>query len=351
MSATELAPRLAQTPGEAARDIIDMYRGDVEDYFRVEELEREFPGFARSLGSDALFLANAADNLAGAFKWRGAFSGAHALKEAGTTGLITPSAGNALRGGALAAKAAGMDYHGVVPTTAPLQKREGAKALYDSPRFQLHVTGNSFDEALEWALAHPELGELLHPFDDPNVVAGQGTLADDILESTVGPDIRHIVVPTGGSGLVAGVLRRLQERGRADILVHAAEATGSNSLSLSLRAGRAVDAESPNRRYGGSAVRRIGDYTLSVCRDADNLRTLTVGEDQVDALTESYEQDRNDLWRNNTPNFEPTTLVAVAALQQISHQYPGEPAVVIGTGYNDSLWPARTARSGTKILR
>ncbi|HEX6416817.1 MAG TPA: pyridoxal-phosphate dependent enzyme [Candidatus Saccharimonadales bacterium] len=351
MTATELAPRLTRMPGEIARDIITAYRGEVQDYSRVEELEREFPTYARLLGSDAIFLMNAADNLAGAFKWRGAFVGAHALKEAGATGLITPSAGNALRGGALAAKAAGLEYHGVVPITAPLQKREGARALYDDPRFQLHVVGSSFDEALEWALEHPELGKLLHPFNDPNVIAGQGTVADDILESALGRDIRHIVAPTGGSGLVAGVLQRLAELSRTDITVHAAEAAGSNSLSLSLRAGRVVDAEAPNARYGGSAVRRIGDYTLSVCRDADNLRTLTVSDDEVDMLTESYEQDRYDLWRQDTPNFEPTTLVAVAALKQLVAKHPGEPMVVIGTGYNDSLWPSLPTPRTTNIIR
>lgn len=351
MTATELAPRLTRMSGEVARDIIDTYRGDVEDHFRVEELEREFPTFARFLGSDAVFLANAADNLAGAFKWRGAFAGAHALKEAGATGLVTPSAGNALRGGALAAKAAGMDYHGVVPVTAPLQKREGAKALYDDPRFQLHVTGTSFDEALKWALEHPELGELLHPFNDPNVVAGQGTLADDILESALGYGVRHIVAPTGGGGLVAGVLLRLRELERTDITVHAVEAPGSNSLSQSLRAGRVVDAEAPNARYGGSAVRRIGGYTLSVCREADNLRTLSVTEDEVSTLISDYEQDRSDLWRKNTPNFEPTTLVAVAALEQIVAKHPNEPTIVIGTGYNDSLKPAVRPKYTTQVLR
>ena len=116
-------------------------------------------------------------------------------------------------------------------------------------------------------------------------------------------------------------------------------------------AGRVVDAEAPNARYGGSAVRRIGDYTLSVCRDADNLRTLTVSDDEVDMLTESYEQDRYDLWRQDTPNFEPTTLVAVAALKQLVAKHPGEPMVVIGTGYNDSLWPSLPTPRTTNIIR
>lgn len=350
MTVTEFAPSSTRLAGEKAYDIIDTYRDDVEDYFRVEELEREFPYYAHILGSDAVFLANAADNLAGAFKWRGAFVGAHALKEAGATSLVTPSAGNALRGGALAAKTADMDYHGVVPVSAPAQKREGAKALYDSSRFQLHVVGSTFDEAYAWALKHPELGEMLHPFDDPNVLAGQGTITDDILNSPLGSEVRHIVAPTGGGGLIAGVLNRLQELDRTDITVHAIEAPGSNSLSRSVRAGHIVAAEAPNARYGGSAVRKVGDYTLSICQFAPNLHIHTVADELVDGVTDLYLQGRTDLWRQGTPNFEPTTLVAVAGLQQIVRQHPDETTVVIGTGYNAPLYAPLPARQGARVF-
>lgn len=339
MLTMEFTPPKERTLGDEAYEIVDAHRREVEDHFRVEELEREFPTFARHLGSDAVFLANAADNLAGAFKWRGAFVGVHALKKEGATAAVSPSAGNALRGGALAAKSAGLDYHGVVPVSAPHQKKEGARQLYDSTRFQLHVVGNSFDESLAWALKRPDLGALLHPFDDPNVAAGQGTITDDILQSFLGWDTKHIVVPTGGGGLTAGILRRLEELNRSDILVHAVEAEGSNSLSKSLQEGRIVEADIPNSRYGGSAVRRIGDHTLSVVMGAKNVRLHTAMDHEVDMLINDYEQDRDELWRKDTPNFEPTTLVAVAGLRQVVQALPKEPTVVIGTGYNDALQP------------
>jgi threonine dehydratase len=332
--------------GDRALEIVNTYktrtkdRPTVEDHFTVEKLRDEFPRFAQFLGADALYLANAADNLAGTFKWRGAIVGATQLYERGVRSILVPSAGNALRGSALSARFLEIGIHGVVPTSAPRTKSEGAKEeLWNDPRFQLHVEGNSFNDSLGWAMDHPELGALLHPFDDPNVIRGQGTILDDILASENGGEVSRIVVPVGGAGLLAGILTRRDELQRYDIAVDAIEAEGSHSLSLSLDNNEISTADKPNPRYGGSAVKRIGRYAFEICRDAKNLHLHVAPDTEVDQLVDSYEADRYDLYRNDTPNFEPTTLVAISGLRQVTHAHPNEHIVVVGTGYNDSLRP------------
>lgn len=338
--------------GDKALEIVNDYRAKVEDNFVVTELEREFPRFAQYLGSNALFLANTADNLAGAFKWRGAIVGATQLYEQGIHSIVVPSAGNALRGSVLAARFLDMNIHGVVPTTASRAKKEGARELWDDPRFQLHVVGDSFNESHAWAREHPELGVLLHPFDNPNVVRGQGTIADDIFASPDGDETKHIVVELGGGGQLEGVIKRRDELGRSDVIIHAIQAEGSDSLGRSLENDEVTNATAPNPRYGGSAVLRVSDSAFETARDAKNFELYTVADEEVDQLIGSYEADRSDLDRQNTPNFEPTTLVAVAGLRQVIQAYPNERAVVIGSGYNDTLRPqAPASRSAFSTWR
>src|SRR5690606_5864078 len=112
-------------------------------------------------------------------------------------------------------------------------------------------------------------GALLHPYDDEFVVAGQGTVADDLL--LLRPDVTHLLVPVGGGGLKAGVLNRLQELGRDDIRVTAVQAPGSNSLGRSLleaqngkknKKAEVFEAEAPNQLFGGSAVKFVGEHAL-----------------------------------------------------------------------------------------
>lgn len=338
--------------GDRALEVVDRYRSAVEDHFTVEALSNEFPRFVQYLGSDALYLANAADNQAGTFKWRGAIVGATELYEQGERSILVPSAGNALRGSALAAKFLGMDIHGVVPRTAPRAKSEGAREeLWNDPRFQLHVVGESFNDSLSWALRHPELGALLHPFDNPNVARGQGTIADDIFSSPEGDSIEHIVVEIGGGGLAEGILRRRDELERKDVIVHAIQASGSNSLELSLQRGEITPATAPNLRYGGSAVSKISERALEICSDADNFNVYTVSDDEVDRLIDDYEADRRDSDRQATPNFEPTTLVAIAGLRQVVQAHPNERIVVIGSGYNDSLRPLSHTNTAFRTWR
>lgn len=327
---------------QEALTIVREHRSFVHDHFRLEALSREFPRLSYQLGKQGIYLTVASDNDAGTFKERGAIVKATRLKAEGVTSLIAPSAGNHARGSILAAKALGLDIHAVVPTTAPPAKKEGLRNLWDSPKLTIHTVGGSFDESLAWALTNPQYGALLHPYDDPWIVRGQGTLANDILEANGGID--HIVVPVGGGGLAAGIMQELNEMGRSDVIVHAVQAHGSDSLARSIEHGSSTHATKPNQRYGGSAVRTIGREGLAIFQRYSNFRITNVSDQAVEGVTMDYTQDRSDNDRQRTPNFEPTTLVALAGLYSISAAYPGENIAVVGTGYNAPLWPERAKK-------
>lgn len=320
--------------GNDALAIVDAYRERVHDATHVEELGYEFPYYAAELGLEAVWLAHLEDNDTGAYKWRGAIVGAVQLAREGATKLIVPSAGNHARGAVWAARELAMPITTVVPSTAPEKKRTLIRELWNSHLLHLRTEGATFDEALEWA-RHDPSGILLHPYGR-EVIPGQGTVADDILR--LKPDTETIVLPVGGGGLAAGVLRRLGELGRNDILVIGAEAEGSNSMSKSLKAGEVVAADAPNLRYGGSAVQFVSDAALQIARQHDTLQLTTVPEADVRELIDWYESGRKELIRENTPYLEPTSLVAVAALKQSLHR--GN-TVVVGTGQNDTLHPVQ----------
>lgn len=325
--------------GDEAFEVVKKY--NVFEHFAVENLRDEFPSFAHyleQLGNNTLSLARADDNTAGTFKGAGAMVGAHAFMEADIEDILVPSAGNHARGSVLAASALGLRAHIVVPETAPPAKKEGLRQLGEC---DIHAVGESFDEALTWANQHAELGSLLHPYDNPNVIAGQGTLVD-MMRMHIDTPIDHIVVPIGGGGLAAGIAQRLGELEDSSTHLHVVEATGSHSLSRSLEAGEPTAVEHPNVRYGGSAVRKIGRRSFEILqrfRKQERLHLHHINEESVDALISDYTFDRSINHRTTTPSIEPTSLVAIAAVERIHRQYRDRNAhiMAVATGRNAPL--------------
>lgn len=312
----------------------------LDDRFDVEPLEVEFPYFSdeltREFGARGIFLARADDNEAGTFKARGALIGAYHIKQQGGDKMRLFSAGNFASGAAVAGRLLEMETNIGVPVSAPFEKREGLYRFWNDSRLRVYPVGKTLEDTSTWMNNHPELGTPLHPFNDPHVIAGNGTIANDILEKQ--PDVKHVVVPVGGAGLLSGLLQEFGRLGREDITIHGIEAQGSNSLSQSLDNNELTSAEQPNSRYGGSCVKRVGDRALAICMDARaRLNIFTVHDDVVDDLTASYQQSRRDLWRERLPAYEPTTLVAIAGLRQVVHHHPEEVIVAIGTGHNAPL--------------
>ena len=209
------------------------------------------------------------------FKLRGAANKiAHLSPEEAQRGVIAASAGNHAQGVAYAARAHGIPATIVMATTASPLKVSMTRAL--GARVILH--GVDYEEAHEEAIrrAHAERLTYVHPFDDPFVIAGQGTVGLEIVEEL--PDVRRIIVGAGGGGLVAGIAVAAKSL-RPEVEVVAVQPDGSGTLRASLEQGRVVVGGRPNTFADGLATRHVGDLPFQI------LSALRVPAYQVDDRT------------------------------------------------------------------
>ncbi len=214
----------------------------------------------------------------GSFKLRGALHKVAALGEAAAAGLVTASAGNHGRAVAQAARIRGISCEVFMPRDAPVSKVAAVERL-DA---RVHLGGGSVEEALELAaeFAKGAGPALVHPFDDLDVIAGQGTLALELLEDV--PDLARVVVPVGGGGLASGVgiaLRRA--RGNVELVGVQARACAPFVQAFK-RQGAPAEAELAGGATiaDGIAIKRPGTLTLPLLREL--LHSVeTVTEDEI----------------------------------------------------------------------
>ncbi len=217
-----------------------------------------------------------AENLqrTGSFKIRGVSAKLAALGEDGCrNGVVAASAGNHAQSLAAGARARGIPCEVFVPDDAPLSKVEAARGQGAT----VHIGGGSVDDCL--ALAHERAREgglaFVHPFDDPDIVAGQGSLGLELLEDV--PDLAKVVIPVGGGGLCAGVAIAVKEA-RPDVEVVGVQVAACSPYPESLERGEPVPATSALTIADGIAVKRPGDLTLELLsRWADDI--VVVDED------------------------------------------------------------------------
>ena len=214
----------------------------------------------------------------GSFKVRGAYNLISSLTdEEKRRGVVTASLGNHAQGVAWAGALLGLKTTVVMPGSASIIKRT-ATSGYGA---EVILHGGFFDEADGYAkkLSEETGGRFIPPFDDDLVIAGQGTVALEILEDC--PDADTIVVPVGGGGLIAGIASAVKESGR-NISVIGVEATASMSCIESLKAGRPVDVERASTIADGIAVKRVGEKTFPLIKKyVDDV--VAVSEDSIAA--------------------------------------------------------------------
>ncbi|MBO1883420.1 threonine ammonia-lyase [Capnocytophaga sp. Marseille-Q4570] len=216
----------------------------------------------------------------GSFKLRGAYNKIRKLTEAEKQrGVIASSAGNHAQGVAYAARELGIKAVIVMPKTTPLIKVEFTKKY--GAEVILH--GDVYDDAYQKAkeLEAQEGYVFVHPFDDPDVIEGQGTIALEILEEL--PDADVIVVPIGGGGLISGVAC-VAKHINPNVKIIGVEPSGAASATASLRQNHLVTLPEANTIAEGTAVKRIGELTLALIREyVDEIITVDDYE-----LTESF---------------------------------------------------------------
>jgi threonine dehydratase len=243
------------------------------------------------------------------FKLRGAYNRMAKLSPAERgAGVVTASAGNHAQGVALAARKLGLTAVIVMPGTTPSIKVDAVRALGG----KVVLDGDTYDESAEHArhLAATEGMTLVHPYDDPDVIAGQGTVGREILEQAhAGLDA--VFVPVGGGGLIAGVAAYIKAV-RPAVRIIGVEADDSACMTGALRAGRRIVLPQVGLFADGVAVRQAGAEPFRVARHLVD-EMITVSVDEICAAI-------RDVFNENRSLPEPAGALAVAGIKRWLHE-------------------------------
>lgn len=271
----------------------------------TQETKLVYSDFYSAQTGNKVYLKPENMQFTGAYKLRGAYYKLSTLtKEEREKGLITASAGNHAQGVAYAAKCYGVKAVIVMPTTTPLIKVNRTKS-YGA---EVVLYGDVYDEACEHAyeLAKEHGYTFIHPFDDPVVATGQGTIAMEIFKEL--PLVDYILVPVGGGGLATGV-STLAKLLNPKIQVIGVEPAGANCLQESLKAGKVVTLPKVSTIADGTAVKTPGNKIFPyLVKNLDNIITVEDEELVVAFL---------DMVENHKMVVENSGLLTVAALKHL----------------------------------
>ena len=247
------------------------------------------------------------------FKLRGAYNCIRQLsKEDRDRGVVAASAGNHAQGVALSARKLGVNATIFMPQTTPEIKVRAVEALGAN----IAVGGDDYDEACERAIAFSEKsgGFFIHPFDNIDVIAGQGTMGVEITQQLAAPP-GIIFLPVGGGGLAAGVAATVKAV-YPDVRVVGVEPEDAASMHAALQAGKPVDIGTTGIFADGVAVRKVGQTTFEMCRELVD-EVITVSVDQVCAAVKSIFEEVRAV-------AEPAGALAVAGAIRYAARHEGD---------------------------
>lgn len=273
-----------------------------------------------------------------AYKWRGACNRMAVLTpEDAARGVVTASAGNHAQGVALAAKVLGIRARIYMPRSTPKVK-QAAVRFHGGEFVEIHLAGDSYDDAVGAARADEAASGAvyIHAYDDLKVMAGQGTLADEVILSGHGPfDAAFLQI--GGGGMAAGVSTWLKTYW-PEIEIVGVEGVGQASMKAALDAGKPVGLETVDLFCDGTAVRKAGDLPFEICKNTlSRIETVTNAE-VSDAM--------RTLWEGLRCVSEPSGAMGLAAVLKNRAALVGKRVLVVLCGANiDFLQLGRIAQS------
>lgn len=272
------------------------------------------------------------------YKWRGACNRMALLTpEEASRGVVTASAGNHAQGVALAARALGIRARVHMPRSTPRVK-QAAVRQHGGDWVEIRLSGDSYDEAVHAARADEEAtgSTYVHAYDDLRVMAGQGTLADEVVLSGHGPfDVAFLQI--GGGGMAAGVSTWLKTYWPGIELI-GVEGTGQASMKAALAAGGPVALDQVDLFCDGTAVRKAGDWAYRILRETLD-RVETVNNEEVSHAI-------RELWESLRCISEPSGALGLAAVMKNRRELAGKKVLVIVSGANvDFLQLGLIARS------
>ncbi|MDE6117120.1 MAG: threonine ammonia-lyase [Duncaniella sp.] len=257
---------------------------EISEVYRAAQVLRDVARHPRLIGvtkinpNSQVYLKPENLQHTGAFKLRGAYYKISQLTpEEKERGVIACSAGNHAQGVALAATHNGIKSLICLPAGAPISKIEATKRLGAEVCLVPGVYDDAYQKALELQKEHNYT--FIHPFDDPKVIAGQGTIALEILEEM--PDVEAVIVPIGGGGLIAGIAFTLKQL-KPDVKVYGVQAEGAPSMFKSVKEGKREHLNQVSTIADGIAVKEPGVNTFEFCcKYVDEI--VTVSEDEIAA--------------------------------------------------------------------
>ncbi|MDO4297269.1 MAG: threonine ammonia-lyase [Lachnospiraceae bacterium] len=299
----------------------------------IQETKLVYSEYFSAQTGNKVYLKAENMQVTGAYKIRGAYYKISTLTdEERARGLITASAGNHAQGVAYAAKAYGCKAVIVMPATTPLMKVNRTKS-YGA---EVVLYGDVYDEACEYAykLAEEHGYTFIHPFDDPAVATGQGTIAMEIVKEL--PLVDYILVPIGGGGLATGI-STLAKLLNPKIKVIGVEPEGAACMKASLAAGEVVTLPSVNTIADGTAVKTPGSHIFPYIQENID-EIITVSDDELIVAF-------LDIVENHKMIVENSGLLTVAALKHLDMKNKKIVAVLSG-GNMDVITMASVVQHG-----
>ncbi|GIV37511.1 MAG: L-threonine dehydratase [Cyclobacteriaceae bacterium] len=262
------------------------------------------------------------------YKIRGAYNFISSLSEdERMRGIVCASAGNHAQGVAFSCRRLSIRATIYMPAITPKQKIKQVELL-GGDAVHIVLAGDTFDECQEYAMhdARRNGKPFVPPFDHPKIIAGQGTVAAEILEDIA--NVNYLFVPVGGGGLCAGMGAYLHMASPQTRII-GAEPAGAPSMKAALRAGKPVTLERIHRFVDGAAVQRVGDLTFSICREI-LYDMLTVPEGKVCSVILK-------LYNEDAIVAEPAGALSIAALEQYANHIRGKRVVCVLSGGNNDI--------------
>jgi threonine dehydratase len=296
---------------------------------RVYELAKETPlehapVLSRRLGNQ-VWIKREDESPVFSFKWRGAYNKMAGLTPAALKrGVIASSAGNHAQGVALGAKRLGTKAVIVMPRTTPQIKVDAVRSL--GAEAVLH--GDNYDAAYTHArrLARAKHLTFVHPYDDPEVIAGQGTIGLEILKQHTGR-LDAVFVPVGGGGLISGIAVYVKQL-RPEVKIIGVEPEDADAMERSLQLGRRIVLDHVGIFADGVAVRQVGRETFKLCRKFVD-EVIVVTNDEICAAIKDVFEDRRSV-------LEPAGALGFAGLKRYveREKWRGKRLITIASGAN-----------------
>ncbi|MFV0591268.1 MAG: threonine ammonia-lyase [Draconibacterium sp.] len=263
------------------------------------------------------------------YKLRGAYNKIAKLSaEDRKKGVVCASAGNHAQGVAYSCSKLGIKGKIYMPATTPKQKVRQVQ-MFGKENVEVILIGDTYDDAHNLALEDCKKTGMafIHPFDDKEIIEGQGTVALEILQEAK-DDIDYLFIPIGGGGLAAGVGAYFKQISPNTKII-GVEPAGAPSMQKSLEAGSVVTLQKIDKFVDGAAVQRVGELTFEICKEVlDKVQPIPEGKICTKIL---------ELYNRDAIVIEPAGALSIAALDYFRDEIKGKNVVCIVSGSNNDI--------------